>query len=173
MLFRSRVPVDNPFVGRPGALPEIWAYGVRNPWGMHFDGGTLWFADVGQNPYEEVNRGLSGANYGWNVMEATHCFDALVCDRSGVTLPLAEYDHTVGRSVTGGVVYRGPSIPRLDGRYLYADFATGLMWALPIAFGSTPEKLGKLPLNPSTFGEDGDHLLYIGDYGGMIVRVDP
>lgn len=169
------VPPDNPFVGREGALPEIWAYGVRNPWGMHFDGATLWFADVGQNTYEEINRGEKGANYGWNRLEASHCFKATTCDQAGLTPPVTEYDHTVGNSVTGGLVYRGPSIPVMDGRYVFADFATGVLWALPTTAepGSTAERLGTLGLNPSTFGEDGQHQLYIGDYGGKIVRVAP
>jgi hypothetical protein len=124
------VPPDNPFVATEGARPEIWAYGVRNPWGARFDGDTLWFADVGQNQWEEVNVGVKGGNYGWNRMEGTHCFKGVVCDQSGLVVPVAEYGHDVGQSVTGGAVYRGPSIPALDGRYVYADFASGVMFAV-------------------------------------------
>ena len=126
-----RVPPDNPFVGQAGVLPEIWAYGVRNPWGMHFDGATLWFADVGQDKWEEIDRGVPGGNYGWNQVEGTHCYVA-GCDPKGTVAPVAEYGHDFGQSVTGGVVYRGPSVPVIDGKYVYADFVTGLFWALEI-----------------------------------------
>src|SRR5690606_16654471 len=103
------VPADNPFVGRAGARPEIWAIGLRNPWRFSFDraGGTLYVADVGQSEWEEVNAvpaGTAGVNYGWNVMEATHCFRDQSCDRAGLTLPVVEYPHAEGCSVTGGYV---------------------------------------------------------------------
>ncbi|MDP2305259.1 MAG: PQQ-dependent sugar dehydrogenase [Pseudomonadota bacterium] len=175
------VPPDNPFVAtevasKPGALPEIWAYGVRNPWGMHFDrrsdGATLWFADVGQDAWEEVNRGVAGGNYGWNVMEGTHCYEARTCEKAGFVPPVAEYGHDVGHSVTGGVVYRGPSVPALDGRYVYADFVTGRFWAVPTE-GGAPNLLGDTELNPSTFGVDRKGRLYVGDYRGTIWRVGP
>lgn len=166
------VPADNPFVGKEGARPEIWAYGVRNPWGAHFDGDTLWFADVGQNEWEEVNTGVKGANYGWNRMEGTHCFKATTCDQAGITLPVAEYGHDVGQSVTGGVVYRGPSIPILDGKYLYADFAAGILFA--VKPGEPGRRISKIAMAPSTFGEDEQHRVYIADYGsGVLWRLDP
>jgi len=167
-----RVPGDNPFVDTPGAAPEIWAYGIRNPWGMAFDGDTLWFADVGQNTWEEIDRGVKGGNYGWNIMEGTHCFQTPVCDTSRFVPPVAEYSHTEGRSVTGGFVYRGPSIPALDGRYVYADFATGRMWAVP-ADGGAATVLGELRINPSAFGKDGKGRLHVADYGGTLYRVEP
>lgn len=167
-----RVPPDNPFLGKPGIRPELWAYGVRNPWGMHFDGATLWFADVGQNTYEEIDKGVAGANYGWSRAEGLHCFNAPTCDRSAFTEPVAEYDHLIGGSVTGGVVYRGPSIPELDGRYLYADYATAVIFALPTEGGS-PKLLGRLPIHPSTFGVDSAGNVYIGDYGGSVQRIVP
>lgn len=163
-----RVPPDNPFVGQPGVLPEIWAYGVRNPWGMHFDGETLWFADVGQNAWEEVNRGVAGANYGWNQLEGTHCYTK-GCSPTGTVLPVAEYGHDVGQSVTGGTVYRGPSIPALDGKYVYADFATGRYWTVDAAGKVT--LLGDTDQAPSTFGTGPDGTLYVADYRGMILRV--
>jgi len=166
------VPPDNPFVGRAGAAPEIWAYGVRNPWGMHFDGATLWFADVGQDRWEEVNRGVAGGNYGWNVMEANHCYRAATCDAAGFVAPVAEYSHELGASVTGGVVYRGPSIPALDGRYLYADFAAGRFWAVPTTGGASTF-LVDTDINPSTFGVDRAGRVYVGDYQGTIWRIDP
>jgi len=167
-----RVPADNPFVGKEGWRPEIWALGVRNPWGASFDGDTLWFADVGQNAWEEVNQGVKGANYGWNRLEGTHCYKAASCDVAGLTPPVAEYGHDVGQSVTGGVVYRGPSIPALDGRYLYADFASGRFWG--VKPGRAPESLPKLSMNPSAFGVDTQKRVYIADYGsGVLWRVDP
>ena len=165
------VPADNPFVGQAGIRPEIWIYGVRNPWGMHFDRDTLWFADVGQNRYEEINRGIKGGNYGWNVMEAGHCYEAESCTSSAFVAPVAEYSHKEGQSVTGGLVYRGPSIPALDGRYLYADYASGKLWTLATS-GGMPGLIGALGFNPTTFGTDHQGRLYIGGVG-EIYRVDP
>lgn len=166
-----RVPADNPFVGQPGVRPEIWAYGVRNPWGMAFDGGTLWFADVGQNAWEEVDVGEAGANYGWNRMEGSHCYGAPTCDRAGLTLPVAEYSHEVGNSVTGGRVYRGPPIPVLDGRYVYADFGSG--WFFTVTRGEAPRQVFRSELNPSAFGVDRGGRLYVADYPSGVYRVDP
>ena len=163
------VPPDNPFVGKEGFLPEIWAYGVRNPWGMHFDGPVMWFADVGQNTWEEVNRGVAGGNYGWNRLEGTHCFPADPCERDGTVLPVAEYNHSAGTSVTGGRVYRGPSIPALDGRYVYADYTTGAVFSVPTA-GGAPTRHGRVGIHPSAFGAAGDGHLYVGDLGGTLYR---
>ncbi len=164
------IPPDNPFVDTRGALPEIWAYGIRNPWGMHFDGATLWFADVGQNAWEEVNRGVSGGNYGWNVLEGTHCYKNKTCDTQGFVPPVAEYGHDLGVSVTGGVVYRGPSVPELDGKYIYADFGTGRFWAVPVD-GGPAVLVADTEVNPSTFGVDRTGRVYVGDYGGKILRI--
>jgi glucose/arabinose dehydrogenase len=165
------VPADNPFVGEPNVQPEIWAYGVRNPWGMHFDGDTLWFADVGQNEWEEVNRGVAGGNYGWNITEGTHCYDARTCDTTGLVPPVAEYNHDLGQSVTGGVVYRGPSIPALDARYVYADFASGRIWAVPVTGGAANLVMDS-DLMPASFGTDRQGRLYVGDYRGKIWRIE-
>lgn len=165
------VPSDNPFVGKEGFKPEIWAYGVRNPWGMHFDGATLWFADVGQDRFEEINQGVKGGNYGWNVMEATHCFENPSCTSAGFVAPVAEYSHEIGNSVTGGLVYRGPSIPLLDGRYLYADFVTGKLWG--ILPGKSPDLLTTLKLQPISFGTDASQRLYVADYATGVYRIDP
>lgn len=167
-----RVPADNPFTNQENIRPEIWAYGVRNPWGMHFDGATLWFADVGQDTWEEINRGVKGGNYGWNIMEATHCFEAETCDSAGLVAPVAEYSHREGQSVTGGLVYRGPSIPALDGRYVYADFASGRFWTLDPA-GGKPVSLGTFELNPSAFGQDRQRRLYVADIGKGLFAVIP
>ncbi len=164
------IPPGQPFAELAGVRPEIWAYGVRNPWGMHFDGDTLWFGDVGQGKWEEVNRGVAGGNYGWKVREGAHCFDAAVCTRDFVE-PVAEYPHPEGASVTGGTVYRGPSIPALDGRYIFADFASGRFFAVPEKGGKL-ERLGDTGISPSTFGTDRERRLYVGDYRGTLYRID-
>jgi glucose/arabinose dehydrogenase len=127
------VPPDNPFVNRPDARPETWAYGLRNVWRMAFDRktGTLWAADVGQNLYEEINLIVKGGNYGWKLREGLHPFGK---DGSGprpdLIDPIWEYHHDIGRSVTGGLVYRGTRLPELAGAYLYGDYVTGNIWAL-------------------------------------------
>ncbi|MFZ5476188.1 MAG: PQQ-dependent sugar dehydrogenase [Myxococcota bacterium] len=164
------VPPDNPWVGDARAKPELWAIGLRNPWGMHFDGADLWLADVGQNEWEEIDRIVRGGNYGWNVMEGRHCFRAKTCDAGAFVAPVAEYSHDVGASVTGGLVYRGPSVPAIDGKYVYGDFSTGRLWALdPETLAAT--ELADSDLMPSCFGRDRDGALYVGDYRGTIWRV--
>ncbi len=163
------VPPDNPFVGLAGVRPEIWAYGVRNPWGMHFDGPTLWWADVGQDEWEEVDRGVAGGNYGWNRVEGTHCYASSPCDGVFVA-PVAEYGHREGQSVTGGLVYRGPSIPAIDGHYVYADFVMGTFYAVP-ASGGAVVRLGRTDLHPSTFGRGRDGTMVVVDYGGAAYRL--
>ena len=127
------IPPDNPFLDQAGVPPEIWAYGLRNPWRMSFDRetGLLWAGDVGQNEVEEISVIESGGNYGWNTMEGTRCFDPPQgCDRAGLTLPVWEYTHAFGCSITGGYVYRGNAIPELRGWYLYSDYCNGLIWAI-------------------------------------------
>lgn len=127
------IPKDNPFVAKAGAAPEIWAYGLRNVWRMSFDRktGTLWAADVGQNLFEEINILKSGGNFGWNLREALHPFGAKGVDvRDDLIEPLWEYHHEIGKSITGGFVYRGSKLPELDGAYLYADYITLRTWAL-------------------------------------------
>ena len=123
------VPADNPFVGDPGARDEIWAWGLRNPWRFSFDRATqdLFIADVGQGSWEEVNHepagGGGGRNYGWRRMEGAHCYNpGTACNDATVVLPILEYPHSVGCSVTGGYRYRGAGIPELVGTYVYADF---------------------------------------------------
>ena len=165
------IPTGQPFAADATVRPEVWAYGVRNPWGMHFDGATLWFADVGQDRWEEVNRGVAGGNYGWNRREGRHCFAASPCPGTFVE-PVAEYGHDEGASVTGGLVYRGPSIPGLDGKYVFADFATGRFFAVSPSGGPT-ERLGDSGLNPSSFGRTREGRMYVAHYGGEVYRVDP
>lgn len=175
------VPDDNPFVDEEGALPEIWAYGLRNPWRFSFDRetGDLWIADVGQNAIEEVNRvegTETGVNYGWVPTEGTTCYVA-GCDPSLYTLPVMEYTHDVGGcSVTGGYVYRGEEMPDLQGVYIFADFCSGLMWGgFPDGVGgwtmSAPIETG---LGIAGFGEDADGNLYIADlYSGGVYLLAP
>jgi glucose/arabinose dehydrogenase len=127
------IPPDNPFVGRDDAIPETWAYGLRNVWRMAFDPktGTLWAGEVGQNLYEEINLIVKGGNYGWKLRESLHPFGAGgVGPRADLIEPIWEYHHDIGKSITGGLVYRGKRLPELEGHYLYADYVSGRIWAL-------------------------------------------
>jgi glucose/arabinose dehydrogenase len=173
------IPPDNPFVNTPGMRPEIWAWGLRNPWRYSFDRqtGDLYIADVGQNAYEEIDfqpAGQGGQNYGWNIMEGLHCFRGQNCQQSGLTLPIAEYDHGQGCSVTGGSVYRGSQQPALNGLYLYADYCSGRYWA---AWRSEDgawqtQVVANTQTHPSSFGEDESGELFVADLdGGTIYRV--
>jgi len=130
------VPADNPFVGREGAKPEIWATGTRNIWRMSFDRktGQLWAGDVGQNIWEEIDIIEKGGNYGWNAREGFHDFAGGKGSPPYVE-PIVEYHHREGVSVTGGVVYRGAAIPNLDGVYVYADFQYGTVWGIRMIDG--------------------------------------
>jgi glucose/arabinose dehydrogenase len=174
------VPSDNPFVGRAGARAEIWAYGLRNPWRFSFDraSGDLWIGDVGQSAIEEVDRWPAGSpggpNFGWNTMEASACFDpAEGCDRAGLVLPVAEYGHDRGCSITGGYVYRGMSVPGLAGTYLHADYCAGTIWGLEAAAGKpAPRVLLDSGLSVASFGEDESGELYVVDLaGGRLFRI--
>ncbi len=127
------IPGDNPFVANKSAAPEIWAYGLRNPWRMAFDRktGRLWAADVGQNLYEEIDLIVKGGNYGWSLREGLHPFSIRgVGPRKDLIEPIWEYHHDIGKSMTGGLVYRGKRLPELEGHYLYGDYITGRIWAL-------------------------------------------
>jgi glucose/arabinose dehydrogenase len=127
------IPKDNPFVNVAGARPEIYAYGFRNVWRLAFDRqtGALWAADVGQNLWEEINLVVKGGNFGWNRRESQHPFGSKGVDaNSDMVEPIWEYDHEVGKSITGGSVYRGKQVPELIGCYLYADYVSGRLWAL-------------------------------------------
>lgn len=127
------IPADNPFVDHKDARPEIWAYGLRNVWRMAFDRktGQLWAADVGQNLYEEIDLIQKGGNYGWNRREGMHPFGARGTGlRKDYIEPIWEYHHDVGKSMTGGTVYRGERLPELQGHYIYGDYVTAKIWAL-------------------------------------------
>ncbi|MBL8797249.1 MAG: PQQ-dependent sugar dehydrogenase [Planctomycetia bacterium] len=155
------IPKDNPFVGKADVAPEIFAYGLRNVWRMAFDRqtGQLWAGEVGQNLYEEINIIRAGGNYGWKLRESLHPFSAPgVGPRSDLIDPIWEYHHDIGKSITGGVVYRGPRLPELLGHYLYADYVSGKIWALKYdeakkrVTANRPIKDRTLPV--LSFGED-------------------
>ncbi len=171
------IPVDNPYVNETNARPEIFAHGLRNPWRMSFDSqtGTLWAGDVGEGEIEEINRIEKGNNYGWNIYEGTECRQNNSCNTPNLTAPYFEYTHANGdRSITGGYVYRGTRIPELVGRYVYADFITGRIWALSINSNSTPdnELLVSTGLNISSFGTDVQGELFICAFDGAIYRLE-
>jgi len=155
------VPKDNPFVGRADALPEVWAYGLRNIWRMAFDKktGKLWAGDVGQNLYEEIDIIVKGGNYGWKLREGLHPFGPKgVSQRKDLIDPIWEYHHSLGLCIIGGCVYRGQQIPELDGAYLYADYPSGKIWALrydEAAKRVTANQPIRAPREPwLSFGED-------------------
>ena len=167
------IPADNPFVGIEDAREEIWAYGLRNPWRFSFDleTGLLWAGDVGQSSWEEIDIIAKGANYGWNIMEGSHCYSPSTgCNQSGLTLPIFEYDHSQGCSVTGGYVYRGDQIPSLQGYYIYGDYCSGNIWALAYNGSVVTENILLVDsgLIITSFGEDLAGNLYILDRQGGI-----
>jgi glucose/arabinose dehydrogenase len=171
------IPPDNPFVDQPGARPEIWAYGVRNPWRFSFDRvtGDLWIGDVGSATYEEVNEqpaaSPGGENYGWDVMEGRECRAEGGCD--AFVAPVSGFDHDKGCVVTGGYVYHGTGMPELEGIYLFADYCSGRVWGLVRDTGATWTRLDPVEtgLRISSFGEDATGELYVVDIQGVIYRL--
>jgi len=177
-----RIPPSNPFASGGDHRPEIWALGLRNPWRFAFDGSTgdLFIADVGQNRYEEVNvqpaSSRGGENYGWRIMEGLHCFNPDPCDPNGLVLPVVEYDHSLGCSVSGGQVYRGARWPRLDGVYLYGDYCSGRIWGLRrTAGGWEHRQLTDTDLAISAFGVDETGVVLVVDHssGRLFAVTDP
>jgi glucose/arabinose dehydrogenase len=174
------IPDDNPFVDVAGALPEIWHTGLRNPWRFRFDRDTsdLWIGDVGQGAWEEINRapaGVGGLDFGWNVMEGTHCYGSDDCDQGGLTLPVAEYGHDEGCSVTGGTVYRGATQPDLVGWYVLSDYCSGRFWVVDAAAAADglQEPLVALDSgrNISAIAEDAAGEMFATDLSGEVLRV--
>ena len=170
------IPPTNPFIGTPGARPEIWAYGLRNPWRFAFDrqNGDLYIADVGQEKWEEISfqRAASpgGEDYGWRLMEGRHCFNPPTgCNDGTLVTPIIEYPHEkngdfIGCAVVGGYRYRGAAFPSLRGIYLYADLCTGTIWgAFNHASWQPDPVLLDTSLNPTSFGEDEAGELYLCD----------
>jgi glucose/arabinose dehydrogenase len=181
---RYRIPPDNPFLETPGARPEIWLTGLRNPWRIRFDRATgdLWIGDVGQNAWEEIDvvrAGSSGLDFGWNHMEGAHCFRAEddQCDRSGLTLPVAEYGRDGGCSVTGGTVYRGSAFPTLQGWYVMSDYCSGRFWAIDAASASSeqtrePIEVAATDYSISAIAEDPTGELFATDLAnGSLLRI--
>ena len=178
------IPADNPFATAAGVLPEIYAFGLRNPWRFSFDRATgdLYIGDVGQNAIEEIDVELAprrgGQNYGWNVTEGSRCFNASSCNMAGITLPVLEYPRPDGASVTGGVVYRGCRMPGYAGTYFYGDFVSGFVRSFRLSGGAAVERrdwttVFRSVRNPSAFGVDQDGEVYIVEYGGTIFRISP
>ncbi|MEX0779976.1 MAG: PQQ-dependent sugar dehydrogenase [Balneolales bacterium] len=173
------IPSDNPFVGNDeGYREEIYAWGLRNPWRFSFDvaNDRLWTGDVGQNQYEEIDIIEKGRNYGWNIMEGFHCFEPSEgCDQSGLEMPIWEYDRSEGDiSVTGGFVYRGLTLTDLTGQYIFADYASGRIWALDYSDMDNPVNTEILQADfaiPS-FGVDQDNELYICGFDGKIYKLE-
>jgi hypothetical protein len=169
-------PGDNPFVGNGSVRDEIWALGLRNPWRISFDRetGDLYIADVGQNRLEEVNvqpaDSTGGENYGWDIMEGSGCAaGGDSCNQAGLTLPVAEYDHDLGCSITGGEVYRGGAYPDMDGVYFYGDFCSGRIWGLwRNGDGWAGAELVDTPHSILTFGLGEDGSVYLSSQAGGV-----
>ncbi|HSM01141.1 MAG TPA: PQQ-dependent sugar dehydrogenase [Acidimicrobiia bacterium] len=172
------IPPDNPFADGVGGAPEVWLWGLRNPWRFSFDGDTMWIADVGQGSWEEIDLippGRGGANLGWPILEGNRCFDGpqSLCDDNDFIDPVYVYDHDGGRcSVTGGYVYRGQAIPELAGAYLFADYCRGDIVAIRVEDGEVVQSreydsnLGSL----RSFGIDHDGEIYV-TAGNRVYRI--
>lgn len=175
------VPPDNPFVDGGGA-PEVWAFGLRNPWRFAIDtvDQTMYVADVGQDSREEINAvalAPTGYNFGWPAIEGSACFFERGCDPSDYTLPVLEYTHDDGLSVTGGYVYRGSDIPEIAGHYFYADWVREWIRSFRLAAGAvTDERDWTAELRPgqvNSFGVDGRGELLVATWDGLIGRIVP
>ncbi len=174
------IPSSNPWATHPSFRPELWNYGLRNPWRWSFDRqtGDLYIGDVGQGALEEIDvqpAGSSGGeNYGWNKMEGKSCYGGSGCSQTGLTLPVLDYDHGEGCSVTGGYVYRGSAVPAIRGRYFYSDYCTGFLRSFRWTGAGIAEqkRWSSLSLNGNvtSFGEDGRGELYLLTAGGEIYR---
>jgi glucose/arabinose dehydrogenase len=175
------IPADNPFADGEEGLPEIWSYGLRNPWRFSFDRqtGDLWIGDVGQNAVEEINfqpaGSTGGENWGWNLFEGTSPFPegrTVTGNQDDFAWPIVEYRHPTGRSVTGGYVYRGAGYPQMAGVYLYGDYVSGRVWGLVrSAAGTENRELAVTDMQVVSFGEDDEGELYLVDFGGTLYRV--
>lgn len=184
------IPADNPFVGQVAVREEIWAYGFRNPWGIHFDNeGTFWLADVGQEIWEEINHVEKGGNYGWSWRDGQTAYAA----REGETAPadakfidpIHVYDHSQGISITGGFIYNGSKHPSLKGAYIYGDWGYGRVWAMKydkqakkvisneVILDARLDDKGKGSFKPTAFCKDIDGEILGLDWAGKIFRLDP
>jgi glucose/arabinose dehydrogenase len=176
-----RIPPSNPFVNTPGARPEIWAYGLRNPWRFTFDRttGDLFIADVGQDLWEEVDfqpaTSIGGENYGWRRMEGTHCFNPSTnCQDPSFTMPILEYGHVNRQcSITGGYRYHGAKYPGMHDIYFYGDYCSGTIWgATQQSNGTwTSKSMLSTSLAITSFGEDANGELYVADLNGSVYQI--
>ena len=168
------IPPDNPFVAG-GGLPEIYAVGFRNPYRFSFDQATgrLFVGDVGQDSFEEIDIVQKGGNYGWSIMEATHCFKPPIgCNMAGLILPIAEIPHPEGEAVIGGFVYHGSAIPGLQGLYVFADL-NGKIWSLQTSGAFTRTLLLAAQQSISSLGQDQSGELYVVDIRGQVLKIVP
>jgi len=177
------IPPDNPFA-TGGGLPEIWAYGLRNPWRFTFDKdtGDLWIADVGQGKYEEIDFSAAtngkdaakGANFGWNRFEGNHDFEG-GGNHAGFVFPVFEYTHSEGCSVTGGYRYRGSALPGMQGAYVFADYCNNTIRVLSLT-GNTATQISSVKVNPQpivSFGQDANGELYTLSFDGAVSKLVP
>jgi glucose/arabinose dehydrogenase len=174
------IPSGNPFANQSGARPEIWAYGLRNPWRFSFDrtAGLLFVADVGQGSLEEIDvvpTTRAGVNYGWNIMEGSSCFGSGSCSTAGLEPPVIEYNHSGGAcSVTGGYAYRGSAIPELAGHYFYSDYCAGFLRSFLYSNGAATDQrtwdVGTIG-SVTSFGEDAAGEMYIVVQQGRVYRI--
>jgi glucose/arabinose dehydrogenase len=173
------IPADNPYATSTQFRREIWASGLRNPWRFSFDRptGILYIADVGQNQYEEINAvplTQAGVNYGWRVMEGLHCYNASSCTQTGLRLPVHEYDHGDGCSVTGGYVYRGTRVPGVVGHYFYSDYCSGFLKSFRLVNGTASDhrtwNVGDIG-SVLSFGVDAAGELYVLTGNGRVLQV--
>lgn len=176
------VPASNPFIAAADKRNEIWAYGFRNPWRFSFDRETrdLFIADVGQNEWEEVHfqpaASQGGENYGWNILEGSHCYQRANCDTTGLEMPIFEYHHSEGGcSITGGYVYRGRAFPELTGNYLVGDFCSGIIWRLFRGADGVWQSAIVLDseVDIASFGEDVHGELYVVSREQGIFQIQP
>jgi glucose/arabinose dehydrogenase len=173
------IPADNPYADGVDGLPEIFIYGLRNPWRFSFDAetGDLYIADVGQGQWEEIDMlpagEQAGANLGWSILEGSHCYQEADCDSSGTVLPIYEYSHDSGCSVTGGFVVHGDTLPGLDGVYLFGDYCTGLLWATARDANSDWQTSDAIEtgLSISSFGSGPNGEIYVVDLNGTIYQL--
>lgn len=168
-----RIPADNPYVNKPSFRPEIYAYGLRNPWRWSVDRqNRLWLADVGQNEVEEINLIEAGGNYGWNIMEGDQCYKRRQCPQQSLQQPIAVYGHDEGESVTGGYVYYGKD-KNLLSHYLFADFISGKIWALETGNYKT-RLIWSGRHNISSFAQDPAGEIYVLSYfQGKLLKLTP
>lgn len=173
------IPAGNPFAGGGGA-PEVFAYGVRNPWRNAFDGNLLYIADVGQNAWEEISvidvTTDAGANLGWRTMEGSACYpEGAMCVQGGMVMPIHVYGHDVGCSITGGIVYRGKALPELDGRYFFADYCSGVIEGLRYRSGEAAALVntGVSVGTVTSFGSDAEGEMLVVTDDGAVLRMVP